>query len=93
MIGDDLEIACPKCDWRPDGGKYWQCDCGHSWDTFTTAARCPKCSKQHKLTACMPPFMGGCHGLSPHLDWYKNLDDLLREELEHVMEEVKVEVL
>jgi hypothetical protein len=93
MIGDDLEIACPKCDWHPDGGKYWQCDCGHSWDTFTTAARCPKCNKQHKLTACMPPFMGGCSQLSPHLDWYKNLDELLREELEHVLEEVKVETL
>ena len=93
MIGDDLERACQICDWHPDGGKYWQCDCGHSWDTFMTAARCPKCSKQHKLTVCMPPALGGCSQTSPHLDWYKNLDDLLRQELENVLEEVNVEIL
>jgi hypothetical protein len=29
-----MYIACPKCDWRPDGGAYWVCTCRHVWDTF-----------------------------------------------------------
>ena len=42
------KIACPKCEWEPDGGEYWGCSsCGHVWDTFKTAARCPSCGKQY----------------------------------------------
>lgn len=85
----DLEIACPKCNWEPDGGEYWQCDCGQVWDTFTTAAKCPKCGKQHKQTACIP-WAGGCTAMSPHLDWYRNLDDILRRNLEEINEEITV---
>lgn len=86
MIGDDIEIACPKCNWQPDGGEYWQCECGHTWNTFETAARCPACNKQHEYTACIP-HRGGCRSMSPHLEWYRNLDELLREELEAIMKE------
>lgn len=87
MANKDIEIACPKCNWQPDGGEYWECNCGHNWDTFKTAARCPKCGMQHKMTACMPSFMGGCSKMSPHIDWYRNLDELLEEELEAINEE------
>jgi len=39
--------------------------------------RCPKCKKQWKDTQCLE-----CKQWSPHIDWYKNLDDWLKKELE-----------
>lgn len=87
MTGD-LKIECPKCGWEPDGGAYWQCTCGHTWNTFATAARCPACKKQWEYTACIW-HRGGCHAMPPHLDWYKGLDDWLKEELEEVEEAVE----
>ena len=83
----DLKIECPKCNWEPDGGAHWVCTCEHVWNTFDTAARCPKCKKQWRMTAC-PTIPGGCGVSSPHLDWYKNLDDLLRKELEVIFQKV-----
>jgi len=80
----DLIIECPKCKWKPDGGKHWQCSCGHTWNTFETAGRCPVCRKQWQDTCC-PNLVGGCGKWSPHLDWYKNLDDMLRKELEAII--------
>lgn len=80
-----LKIACPKCSWEPDGGEYWGCSkCGHTWNTFETAARCPKCGFQYTDTQCIP-FRGGCHQMSPHEDWYHwrvDLKELLKLEQE-----------
>ncbi len=78
-----VEILCPKCDWKPDGKAWWACTCGHSWNTFETAARCPACKKQWEHTQC-PIEPGGCGEMSLHLDWYRGLDDWLIEELEQI---------
>ncbi len=84
---DDLKISCPKCEWVPDGYPYWQCDCGYVWNTFDTAAKCPSCKKQHVYTQC--PV--GCHQMSPHIDWYKDLDEWLEEIIAQINEIVEVE--
>lgn len=76
-----LKIACPQCHWEPDGGDYWRCSCGYVWDTFATGGHCPCCGKEWKLTSCVPEFLGGCRQWSPHLDWYRNLDELLEAEI------------
>ena len=83
----DVKIACPHCAWEPDGRPYWQCHCGHSWDTFETAARCPNCKFQHETTQCIDGA-GGCGQSSPHLDWYGGLDAWLRTEIERIRVEV-----
>jgi hypothetical protein len=80
-----MRIACPKCQWSPDGLDYWQCQCGHTWNTFETAGRCPKCHYEHEYTACVP-FAGGCEAISPHLDWYDGLDKIIEELIEEVFE-------
>ncbi len=77
------KIACPKCNWEPDGGAYWVCTCGHIWNTFDTAARCPKCNKQWEDTQCIN-HAGGCGQFSPHIDWYKHLDEWLKKELKTI---------
>jgi hypothetical protein len=71
---DNIEIRCPKCSWKPDGGEYWRCNCQHVWNTFDTGGRCPKCKHQHEETQC-PDHVGGCSKLSPHLDWYHGLTE------------------
>ncbi|MBC8111190.1 MAG: hypothetical protein H7Y04_09050 [Verrucomicrobia bacterium] len=80
----NTEIECPKCKWKPDGGAYWQCRCGTSWNTFDTQGICPNCKKRWKDTQCPGPgFPGGCGAWSPHVDWYKvslNIDELFIEE-------------
>ncbi|MEM8906980.1 MAG: hypothetical protein AAGD05_03965 [Bacteroidota bacterium] len=86
----ELKIECPKCQWEPDGGAHWQCTCGHVWNTFDTAGRCPACGFQWKETWC--PSVLGCGRCSPHLDWYKNLDDLLAIELEKIVQYLPAEV-
>ena len=68
---ENLRIRCPECEWEPDGGPYWQCDCGKAWNTFETMGTCPRCGKKWHDTQCpgpMPP--GGCGRWSPHDDWY-----------------------
>lgn len=81
-----MKICCPKCSWEPDGRPYWACsDCGFSWDTFKTAARCPRCQRQHEYTQCID-FAGGCAASSPHIDWYRDLDDLLSDQLKTLKE-------
>lgn len=79
-----VEILCPKCNWKPDGGSYWQCSCNHVWNTFATAGRCPQCHKVWQDTQC-PPHVGGCSAWSPHLDWYKGLDEEMRREIEKIL--------
>ncbi len=86
---NDIKIECPKCGWEPDGGPYWSCTCGHVWNTFDTAARCPACNKQWKYTQCIGP-RGGCNQFSLHLDWYKGLDGWLEDELDAVGEKIKI---
>lgn len=81
-----IKIECPKCRWEPDGGPHWQCSCGTVWNTFDTAGRCPSCSKQWEQTCC-PTDPGGCGKWSPHVDWYKDLDEWLEEEVEALKEE------
>jgi len=34
----DIEIKCPKCEWKLDGGAYWQCTSGHQWNIFKLLA-------------------------------------------------------
>lgn len=79
----EVRIACPKCDWEPDGSPYWSCTCGHIWNTFDTAGRCPKCRKQWEWTQCVISA-GGCTAKSPHLDWYHGLDEWLAEEIANI---------
>ncbi len=86
----EFKIACPKCNWEPDGGEYWGCTCGHVWDTFKTAAQCPVCKKQYRYTQCIG-WRGGCDQSSLHIEWYRNLDDILKEELEAVEAAVGVD--
>lgn len=81
-----MKVRCPKCSWEPDGNAYWQCHCGHQWNTFETAARCPACGFQHEKTSCVP-FAGGCHAHSDHLDWYEGLDDIIEELKQEVFSE------
>ena len=71
------KIRCPLCDWRPSASSTWCCVvsdtpeppfewCGTSWNTFSTAGRCPGCQHQWKWTSCL-----SCHGWSLHDDWYE----------------------
>ncbi|TAF67855.1 MAG: hypothetical protein EAZ55_02220 [Cytophagales bacterium] len=62
------KIECPKCQWEPDGNAYWTCHCGHTWNTFDTQGRCPKCLKIHQQTQCP-----ACSQWSLHEDWYIDL--------------------
>ena len=79
---EGMRIACPHCDWEPDGGKHWYCACGALYNAFETAARCPKCTQQYERVQCMPPDRGGCHRESPYLDWYRGLQDTLEAALD-----------
>lgn len=76
----DNHISCPKCGWLPDGKSHWQCRCGHSFDAFEHAGRCPACFRQWEKTQCVPQA-GGCSQSTPHLDWYGDLKGWLEKEL------------
>jgi len=82
---DDIRIRCPKCDWEPDGKPYWQCTCGHVWDTFSTGGRCPSCAKVWEDTDCIS-HAGGCGKTSPHLDWYEGLEDIVAQLKAEILE-------
>ncbi len=73
------KIACPKCDWEPEIYDVWQCSCGYIWNTFITGGRCPSCGIIWKDTQCL-----SCRKWSPHIDWYRDLDDFLEEELQSI---------
>ena len=81
----NIKIACPKCDWEPDASDRWQCSCGHVWNTFETGGTCPKCKKQWKDTQCIG-WRGGCNQWSPHIDWYRGLDEAIAELLKSTKE-------
>jgi hypothetical protein len=91
MSLDNIHICCPKCNWEPDGKPYWQCTCGTVWDTFSTGARCPGCAKVWDHTQCIQ-FAGGCNVYSPHLDWYKGLDDVVEKLKDEIIESWQVPV-
>ena len=69
---DTIHVYCPKCQWEPDGHRYWVCTCAFKWDTFSTGGRCPNCGKVWDDTQCI-----GCEEWSPHLDWYHGLDEIV----------------
>lgn len=47
-------FACPICHSSPPIGEYWKCNqCGQSFDTFATWAKCPRCSTQFPTSACI----------------------------------------
>ena len=74
-----IKIACPTCEWEPDGGPHWCCICGYEWNTFETSGKCPACSKIWEDTQCPGPGgPGGCGTWSKHIDWYRNLDTALK---------------
>jgi hypothetical protein len=62
-------VRCPKCGWQPARDDRWNCGpggCGHVWNTFETAGRCPACDRHWQDTACLR-----CGQWSPHEDWYE----------------------
>ena len=81
-MSSKIKILCPKCDWEPDGGSHWECTCSHIWNTFDTGGRCPRCGKVWEDTQCPT-----CHKMSPHLDWYKGLDDHIKKLIEELVEQ------
>jgi hypothetical protein len=70
-----MYIACPRCDWRPQGHEVWSCTCHHRWHTFDTHGVCPKCSKAWKVTQCLE-----CYQHSDHEEWYHDEDSPTVEE-------------
>jgi hypothetical protein len=71
-----MHIACPKCEWEPDAGARWSCNCGHRWNTFDTGGRCPACGHVWRETQCL-----ACRRFSPHHDWYRDLPPVDFEEI------------
>jgi hypothetical protein len=61
-----LISQCPNCNWIPSREALWQCECGHSWNTFDTRGKCPQCEKQWTTTQCI-----NSGEWSAHDDWYK----------------------
>ena len=78
-----IKIKCPQCQWEPDGKAYWECHCGHVWNTFETAGRCPECHFQHNYSQCVA-HAGGCTHYSLLLDWYHGLDQAVDDLVETV---------
>lgn len=73
-------FLCPACRAPPPLGAFWLCQrCGAQFDTFASAATCPRCHTQFPVTACPhcgttrsfvewtlpPPFARGADGTSP----------------------------
>jgi len=83
----EIKIECPKCRWKPKADSLWSCTCGHAWNTFDTAARCPACHEQWRDTQCLSTT---CAAWSKHLDWYKNLDDIFKKEIESISEPIHI---
>ena len=79
----DVRIKCPKCEWEPKPDDKWACSCGHQWNTFSTAGRCPHCGKIWKSTQCFSAPTG-CSKWSPHLDWYDGLDEIIQKLIEEI---------
>lgn len=60
-------VSCPECGWVPVGIAWWRCeDCGESFDTFETGARCPSCKRTWEHTQCP-----ACMARSSHQRWWR----------------------
>lgn len=47
-------FRCPDCKTAPPAGAYWRCgQCGQPFDTFQSAAVCPRCRTQFPATQCL----------------------------------------
>jgi Zn-dependent protease/DNA-directed RNA polymerase subunit RPC12/RpoP len=47
-------FVCPECKTPPPVGELWKCSqCGQAFDTFQTAAVCPRCGMQYPATRCL----------------------------------------
>ena len=47
-------FLCPACKAAPPVGNVWKCNrCGQLFDTFQTAATCPKCAAHFTATRCL----------------------------------------
>lgn len=73
-----MKIYCPKCRWEPESDSLWGCDCGHAWNTFDTAGRCPSCGVVWRDTECL-----SCFYWSKHHDWYHDLAPIDIDEYIH----------
>jgi hypothetical protein len=62
---DGRLIRCPKCHFQPSDDIRWSCTCGHGWNTFWTAGKCPACRFQWEVTMCPD-----CGEMSDHRAWY-----------------------
>lgn len=60
-------IHCPKCRFQPTDDVRWICKCGHVWNTFWTAGKCPACHFQWEETGCPR-----CGEMSEHRTWYES---------------------
>jgi Zn-dependent protease len=59
------DYACPDCQESPPRGEFWTCGkCRTKFDTFETAAVCPKCGTAYAATAC-----SACGGMNPIAAW------------------------
>ena len=74
-------IRCPHCKWQPKATSVWTCTsagapehfllgCGHSWNTFDTAGRCPGCNYVWRHTMCLK-----CNRWAIHDAWYERSRD------------------
>ena len=56
-------FACPTCKSAPPFGEYWKCgQCGQPFDTFQTAAVCPRCRAPFAQTKCID--CGASHSMN-----------------------------
>lgn len=74
-----MQIKCPNCSWHPEKGDFWICEhCKMDFDMFEEGGKCPYCRHQHEDALC-PSWKGGCGEVSPHLDWYSDIDKGMQE--------------
>ncbi len=86
MTKREVKIYCPRCSWEPRESSRWFCSgCGHSWNTFETAATCPQCGHSHRETQCL-----SCHRHSPHAHWYHDFTFEVEEAVQ--LEVIGIEV-
>ena len=64
---DGRLIRCPTCLFQPSDDLRWSCKCGHRWNTFRTAGKCPTCHFQWEVTGCPR-----CGEMSEHRTWYQS---------------------
>lgn len=59
-------FACPSCKSPPPLGNLWRCgQCGQTFDTFSSQAKCPNCGTQYNTTQCLD-----CGNAAPFAEWH-----------------------